>query len=198
MGDLKLNDILPLLKNVRKNAADYIALCPSHDDQQQSLSIKEVEGKILLKCFAGCDAQAIVSALGIELKDLFTDQKQSKAANNFQSKKIIAVYDYADETGDILYQNVRYEPKDFRQRKPNGVGGYNYSLNGARRVPYRLPELVEAVPDVFRAARIGLGKQQNRGRNSGIRLENARRHRNNRVELLVFNQHFPQRFMRRA
>lgn len=140
-----LNEILSRLQNVKKNGNGYTALCPSHTDKQQSLSIKESDDKILLKCFAGCDASNIVSALGIELKDLFTDPKQSKAANNYQSKKIVAVYDYADESGEMLYQNVRYEPKDFRQRKPNGAGGYDYSLNGARRVPYRLPELIEAI-----------------------------------------------------
>jgi hypothetical protein len=142
---MRLQEIILLLKKVEKNGAGYTALCPAHDDQQHSLLIKETDGKILVKCFAGCDALGIVSALGIELKDLFTEPKQCKAANNFQSKKIVAVYDYADENGEILYQNVRYEPKDFRQRKPNGAGDYDYSLNGIRRMPYRLPELIEAV-----------------------------------------------------
>jgi hypothetical protein len=140
---MTLQEILSRLQNVKKNGNGCTALCPSHYDQQQSLSVKESDGKVLLKCFAGCDAQAIVSALGIDLKDLFAKPKQ--ATNNFQQKKIVAVYDYADEHGEILYQNVRYEPKDFRQRKPNDKGGFDYSLNGARRVPYRLPELVEAV-----------------------------------------------------
>lgn len=142
---MTLQEFISLLKKVRKNGAGYTALCPAHDDQQRSLSVEESGSRILVKCFAGCDAQTIVSALGIRLKDLFADPKQSKAASNFQSKKIVAVYDYADESGEILYQNVRYEPKDFRQRKPNGAGGYHYSLNGTRRVPYRLPELAEAV-----------------------------------------------------
>jgi hypothetical protein len=137
--------IISLLKQVRKHGAGYTALCPAHNDQKQSLSVKETGSKILLKCFAGCDTQAIVSALGVELKDLFTEPKPVKNAINFQSKKIAAVYDYVDEAGEILYQNVRFEPKNFRQRRPDCSGGYDYSLNGTRRVPYRLPELIEAV-----------------------------------------------------
>ena len=142
---MKIQEIISLLKEVRKNGAGYTALCPAHNDQRRSLSINETNGRILIKCFAGCNVNTIVSVPGIESKDLFTELKQGKSASNFQSKKIIAVYDYVDETGEILYQNVRYEPKDFRQRKPNGAGGYDYSLNGTRRVPYRLPELIEAV-----------------------------------------------------
>lgn len=143
---MTLQEFISLLIKVRKNGAGYAALCPAHDDQQQSLSVRESDGRILLKCFAGCDVQAIVSRLSIELKDLFIEPKQNKAAGDFQSKKIVAVYDYADETGEILYQNVRYEGKEFSHRKPNGRGGgYDYSLNGTRRVPYRLPELMEAV-----------------------------------------------------
>jgi len=58
---------------------------------------------------------------------------------------MVAEYDYTDENGDLLYQVVRYEPKGFRQRRPDGRGGgWTYSLGDVRRVPYRLPELIEA------------------------------------------------------
>ena len=40
---------------------------------------------------------------------------------------------------------VRFDPKDFRQRKPDGAGGWDWRLNGARRVLYRLPAVLEAV-----------------------------------------------------
>ena len=54
--------------------------------------------------------------------------------------RIVATYDYTDADGKLLYQVVRYEPKDFRQRRPNGNGGFTWSL-GDRRVLYRWPEL---------------------------------------------------------
>ena len=38
--------------------------------------------------------------------------------------KIVAVYDYRDADGTLLYQVVRYEPKTFRQRRPDGNGGW--------------------------------------------------------------------------
>jgi hypothetical protein len=55
---------------------------------------------------------------------------------------VIAEYDYRDESGALLYQTVRYDPKDFRQRRPDGRGGWLYNLSGVRRVPYRLPDLL--------------------------------------------------------
>jgi hypothetical protein len=57
----------------------------------------------------------------------------------------IAHYPYVDEGGELLLQVVRYDPKDFRQRRPDGKGGWIWNIAGVRRVPYRLPELLEAL-----------------------------------------------------
>lgn len=61
-------------------------------------------------------------------------------------RRIVACYDYVDEAGHLLFQVVRYQPKDFRQRRPNAKGGWAWSLGDVRRVLYRLPELVAADP----------------------------------------------------
>lgn len=58
-------------------------------------------------------------------------------------RRIVATYNYRNETGELLFQVVRYEPKDFRQRRPNGNSGWDWSTKGVRQVPYRLPELLE-------------------------------------------------------
>jgi AAA domain len=59
--------------------------------------------------------------------------------------QIVEVYDYVDESGRLLSQVVRFEPKDFRQRKPDGKGGWTWNVRGVRRVPYRLVEMLEAI-----------------------------------------------------
>ena len=57
--------ILDRLQNVRPNGNGRTALCPAHDDRNNSLSVGEgSDGRVLLKCFAGCDASEIVTALG--------------------------------------------------------------------------------------------------------------------------------------
>jgi hypothetical protein len=61
-------------------------------------------------------------------------------------RKIVATYDYHDQHGQLLFQVVRFDPKDFRQRRPNGNGGWIWNLDGVERVLYRLPELLRAAP----------------------------------------------------
>ena len=59
--------------------------------------------------------------------------------------RITATYDYTDEIGTLLFQVCRLDPKDFRQRRPDGRGGWIWNIKGVRRVPYRLPELNETI-----------------------------------------------------
>lgn len=61
--------------------------------------------------------------------------------------RMVETYDYADESGKLLYQTARFEPKDFRQRRPNGSGGWEWNLQGVRLVLYRLPELLATPRD---------------------------------------------------
>jgi hypothetical protein len=57
--------------------------------------------------------------------------------------KIVATYDYVDEGGALLFQVCRFDPKDFRQRRPDGNGGWVWSVKGLKPVPYRLPDVLE-------------------------------------------------------
>ncbi|MFC2042185.1 hypothetical protein ACFLTV_01600 [Chloroflexota bacterium] len=53
-------------------------------------------------------------------------------------------YDYQYENGNLKFQVLHYEPKDFKQRRPDGKGGWLWNLKGITVVPYKLPELMEA------------------------------------------------------
>jgi len=57
--------------------------------------------------------------------------------------RIAATYDYANDKGELLYQVVRLEPKSFRQRRPDGKGGWVWSVKDCKRVPYRLSDLLK-------------------------------------------------------
>ena len=67
--------LLPRLDKVRQvKPGKWIARCPAHDDKSPSLHITEAEdGKLLVKCWAGCSVVKIVTAVGLELRDLFPD-----------------------------------------------------------------------------------------------------------------------------
>jgi hypothetical protein len=66
-------------------------------------------------------------------------------ATNGSGKRITASYDYHDASGKVVFQVVRYLPKDFRQRRPDGKGDWIYNLAGVERVLFRLPEIILAV-----------------------------------------------------
>jgi hypothetical protein len=60
---------------------------------------------------------------------------------------IAELYEYRDETGALRYERVRFEPKAFRPRQPNGKGGWFWDLHGVKEIPYRLPELIAALAE---------------------------------------------------
>ena len=54
----------------------YQALCPAHRDQKPSLAISEgLDGRVLLKCWAGCSVVAILGAAGLRVSQLFPSSK---------------------------------------------------------------------------------------------------------------------------
>jgi putative DNA primase/helicase len=59
--------------------------------------------------------------------------------------RIVAAYDYVDADGLLLFQVCRFEPKDFRQRRPNGADGWIWNMAGISKVLYRLPAIIAAV-----------------------------------------------------
>jgi len=112
--------------------------CPAHEDQKASLTVTRKADRVLLNCKAYCPTESIIGILGLNMHDLFDEQKE------LREKRLIARYLYKDEQGTVLFSKERYEPKDFLVWHPNG-NGWAPSLGGARPVLYRLPELNEAV-----------------------------------------------------
>jgi len=138
-----IEPILSKLPGVRKNGKDWIARCPAHDDHQPSLSVSlGDDGRVLMHCHAGCEAEAICRAAGLQMKDLYPANGKATGLET-----IASTYDYRDATGKLLFQVVRYMPKAFRQRRPDGNGGWIWKLERTPRVLYRLPELLAANPD---------------------------------------------------
>jgi 5S rRNA maturation endonuclease (ribonuclease M5) len=80
----------------------------------------------------------------VETKGAKTETKPPPAETKGQSK-MVATYDYTDAEGTLLFQTLRYSPKDFRQRRPDGKGKWLWNLDGVNKVLYHLPEVLEAI-----------------------------------------------------
>ena len=123
-------DLLAKLQKVRRSGEGWIAACSGHEDHTPSLSVSEGDdGKWLLTCFAGCSLDRIVGALGLEAKDLFPDRDHAP------TPRVVKVYDYD------TFEVVRYDPKSFRQRRPDTNGGYVWSVKGLAPRVYRQSDL---------------------------------------------------------
>lgn len=136
--------------------------CPAHDDGKASLSITEnPDGTFNFKCFTGkCQWQDIVRGAGFDPSTFWTksngtdgkSKRKTKPApapapapapthgTNAKSEnkphtlgKIVAIYPYHDREGNHVYDVVRYDPKDFRQRRlvknDDGTSTYAWGLN---------------------------------------------------------------------
>lgn len=136
-----LDQFLAKLEGVKKSGGAYIARCPAHGDRRQSLSVTQGgDGRVLVKCHAGCAFEHIIAAMGLEATDLLPDRERPAP----EHATITATYDYVDEYGTLLFQVCRMNPKGFRQRRPDASGGWEWKLGDVRRVPYRLPQVITA------------------------------------------------------
>lgn len=84
----------------------------------------------------------------LRVSDLFDKPLEKKADAQFKKwGKIVATYDYTDENDVMQYQAVRFDPKDFRQRRPDPdkPGKWIWNLHGVTPLLYHLSKLLKAI-----------------------------------------------------
>jgi putative DNA primase/helicase len=144
----------------KKKGGEFYTRCCFHDDEHPSFRIN------LTKNVWRCDS----CGFGGDIFDLY-GLRENLGRGNFPQKvsglakllgingqavarhdgspgrsRIIATYDYRDDKDELVYQVVRYDPKDFRQRRPDGNGGWIWNLDGVHRVLFGLQPLLAADP----------------------------------------------------
>jgi hypothetical protein len=143
--------------------------CPWHEDKRPSLRINPIKGVWHCDpCRKGGDVFEFVQEFNkVDFPtalEILEQRAGGRSRIDTATRRIVATYDYRDEANVLLYQTVRYEPKDFRQRRPHGHGEWVWKVDDVRRVLYRLPELqgreavlvLEGEKDVDRAWQVGL------------------------------------------
>jgi putative DNA primase/helicase len=71
--------VLARLQNVVELSSGWSALCPSHDDNNNSLSVGQgADGRVLIHCHAGCSFYEIVQAMGLRARDLFPRRRGTR------------------------------------------------------------------------------------------------------------------------
>lgn len=115
-GSACLDKVLSCLDKVKPAGANkWKACCPAHDDKNPSLAISETtDGVVLLKCWTGCTTQNIVSAIGLELRDLFPGEKQPRRG---PSKSAIEHERMVYRIGKSLLKQGKLEGDDIERFK---------------------------------------------------------------------------------
>ena len=130
----------------RRNGKHIRLLCPAHDDHHPSLDVADAgDGTPLVACRShGCSYDQIIAAVGLDPADLHRNGDRDEWTPHGPA---VATYRYIDERGALLFEVCRTADKQFPQRRPDPTAksGWRWKLDGARRVLYRLPELLAAV-----------------------------------------------------
>lgn len=135
------NFCLAQLPSMKLSGSEWRGPCPIHGGKNDSFAIKADTGQWYChsKCGRGGSFKELLERLGVA-----PARRPGKRKGT-----IVAEYDYCDEMGTLLFQNVRYEPKSFSLRRPNHQGGWIDSLGEVRRVLFRLPMLAKSDTVLF-------------------------------------------------
>lgn len=158
---MNIADFTQRLKKAKHtHNGQYIACCPAHDDRKESLSITTGDdGRILLKCHAGCTPEAIVAAMNLTMNDLFPEEKHGRG----RPSGTPVVYRYLREDQALAGEKVRYPDKRFvwrtktaeqtwAYRKPSHCPLYNLPAAMKAKTVF----VVEGEKDVDTLTRFGL------------------------------------------
>jgi hypothetical protein len=86
-----LDLLLLRLQGVKRHGARYMAKCPAHQDKTPSLSLSRgKDGRALVHCYAGCETRDVLAAVGLELRDLFTENLSQEQRQQYQRNKLEA------------------------------------------------------------------------------------------------------------
>jgi putative DNA primase/helicase len=148
---------VPNLK--QRRAAEWRGACPIHHGKNDNFAVDPETGRWFCHSACGRGGDILELEAALTAGDFSTRKAEvfriigrvdSRNGSRAARAGIAATYDYTDEKGGLLYQAVRMDPKDFRQRRPNGNERWIWNLKGVRLVLYRLRELVQrATETVF-------------------------------------------------
>lgn len=134
-----------------KTGRKTVLRCPAHEDHSPSLSISPgTEQDVVIHCHAGCSVEDVIAAAGLDWADVCAEQEQPTERVWTPAGDASHVYPYHDEHGSLLYEVLRVpmgDRKRFFQRQPDEseASGYRWNIDGVRRLPYRLPQVLAAI-----------------------------------------------------
>src|SRR6185503_6835231 len=120
--------------NIKQSGKEWRGACPIHNGKRPSFAVNPATGESFChsECNRGWNVFSLEEALSetdskTAAKEIFElVRPKAKGQNNGATTcgRISNTYQYTDAAGNLLFEVVRYEPKNFRQRRPDGRGGW--------------------------------------------------------------------------
>ena len=102
--------LLDRLERVRQTGPGrWVARCPSHEDRSPSLSIREVDGRVLLHDFGGCETGDVLAALGLSMSDLFERPLGTFARSSSEvvpARDVLEILDHEITVASLILADV--------------------------------------------------------------------------------------------
>lgn len=75
---MQIEEIIQRFDNAKKSRNGYLCKCPAHEDRLPSLSITQIDDRVLMKCFAGCSIGDVLESVGLSIADLFNNYRDEQ------------------------------------------------------------------------------------------------------------------------
>ncbi len=135
---MSIEILLSRLESVKETGnGKYIARCPAHEDRSPSLAIKEGDdGRVLLHCFAGCETQDVLSAIGMTFSDVMPERIGSEHSYKplrqpFDARQVLATLDHEAMVAAVIAADI-LEHKDIDEETWDLLGSAVQRINSAR------------------------------------------------------------------
>jgi replicative DNA helicase len=158
------------------SASEWRGPCPVHQGKDPNFSVNAETG--LAQCHSQCGRGWDMVSLEMELASLDFPRAKERVFEligrpnvPWEERNLESCFDYTDENGKVLYQVLRFAGKQFKQRRPDGQGGWIWGLGDVRRVPFQLPKIIandfvaacEGEKDCITLGRLGIVATCNNG-----------------------------------
>src|SRR5262249_18292830 len=108
-------------RGATRRGDEIVCCCPFHDEANASFAFNAMKGAYT--CHA-CGAKGGWKQLALRLGIDVPKPRRGRPPKN--ERRIVAAYPYRDECGQLLFEKVRYEPKQFTLRRSDGADGFIY------------------------------------------------------------------------
>jgi hypothetical protein len=146
-GEHPIDDVIRAIeahtgRQGRRQGRNTRLVCPAHEDRTPSLDVAEGDdGQVLLACRAGCEAEAIVAEVGLELHDLFPSSGEG-GRGSYPRRARSTVHPLAGGLTLERYAEAKRLPVAFLRTL--GVTEFHYAGEPSVRIPYYADDGTEA------------------------------------------------------